>query len=250
LSFGRRHSSEDADERLYRPDSRHGRYESPALGRASLLVLWDHLPIGAAREMSASTSLTVARSERFNTRAQPDIRYSALSRALIYDWGMTNASILQALISACSAILGALIAGITLLRVADKNQAHGSAQELRRAKLAKGEELVGVLSELSSWRARDDQQLLTEIAQLEAKLNRAYALAITYYGDEENVASNFYTQGREVIDRLNESAEEYLGSSPPVDLKSIHFKYLVFQATSRDLTGWVLDEMRRVNGAN
>jgi hypothetical protein len=73
-------------------------------------------------------------------------------------------------------------------------------------------------------------------------------LAITYYGDEENVASTFYSQGREVIEKLNESAEEYIGSSPPVDLKSINFQYAVFQATSRDLTGYVLDEMRRVNG--
>src|ERR1700730_10143149 len=118
---------------------------------------------------------------------------------------MTNSLVIQSLISAGSAILGALIAGITLLRVAEANQRHALALEQRRAKLAKGEELVGVLSELSSWRAREDQELLTEIAQLEAKLNRAYALAITYYGDEENVASTFYSQGREVIEKLNES---------------------------------------------
>jgi hypothetical protein len=146
--------------------------------------------------------------------------------------------------------LGALITGITLLRVTERNQKHAAALEQRKAKLAKGEELVAVLSELSSWRARNDQELLTEIAQLEAKLNRAYALAITYYGDDENVASDFYSQGREVIEKLNESAEGYLSSSPPVDLKTINFQYLVFQATSRNLTGWVLDEMRRINSAN
>lgn len=160
---------------------------------------------------------------------------------------MSNAAVIQAFISGAFAILGAFIAGITLLKVTQANQKHASALDQRRAKLAKGEELVAILSELSSWRARDDQELLTAIAQLEAKLNRAYALAITYYGDDENVASDFYAEGLKVIATLNESAEGYLGCSP-LDLKSINLQYLVFQATSRNLTGWTLDEMRRING--
>jgi hypothetical protein len=162
---------------------------------------------------------------------------------------MSNATVVQAFISGAFVILGALITGITLLKVTQANQKHASALEQRRAKLAKGEELVAVLSELSSWRARDDQELLTEIAHLEAKLNRAYALAITYYGNDESVASDFYAEGLKVMETLNERAEGYLGSSPPVDLKSINLQYFVFQATSRNLTGWVLDEMRRINGA-
>jgi Zn-dependent M16 (insulinase) family peptidase len=163
---------------------------------------------------------------------------------------MSNTVLIQAFVAGAFVILGALITGITLLRVTDRNQRHASALEQRRAKLAKGEELVAVLSELSSWRARDDQELLTELAQLEAKLNRAYALTITYYGNEENVAGDFYSEGLKVMATLNESADEYSGSSPPVDLKTINFQYLVFQATSRNLTAWVLDEMRRVNSAS
>jgi hypothetical protein len=128
---------------------------------------------------------------------------------------MANTLVFQSLISACAAILGALIAGLTLLSVAEKNQKHTTALENRRSKLAKGEELVAVLSELSSWRARNDQSLLTEITQLEAQLNRAYALAITYNGVIENIASAFYSEGRDIIEKLNEPAEAYEGRSPP-----------------------------------
>ena len=163
---------------------------------------------------------------------------------------MLSATLLQSVLYGLFAILGALIGGLTSLAVAQKNNKHAAMLEQRRAKLAKGEELVAVLSELSSWRARNDQELLTEIGELEAKLNRAYALAITYYGDEENVASVFYSQGREVIEKLNEGAEEYSGNSPPVDLKATNFQYHVFRSTSRNLTSHILDEMRRINGAS
>jgi hypothetical protein len=85
--------------------------------------------------------------------------------------------IFQSLISAGSGILGALIGGLTTFKVTETNQKNALAIERRRAKLSNGEELVAVLSELSYWRAREDQALLTEIAQLEAKLNRAFALS-------------------------------------------------------------------------
>jgi len=160
---------------------------------------------------------------------------------------MSDAIVIQPFLSGIFAILGSLITGITLLRVAEKTQKHALVLEQRRARLAKGEELVAVLSELSSWRARDDQQLLTEIAQIEAKLNRAYALAITYFGDDGRVATIFYDQGREVMEKLNESAEDYSGGSPPMDLNATNFMYAVFQASTRNLTGWVLEEMRRMN---
>jgi hypothetical protein len=163
---------------------------------------------------------------------------------------LSAATLLQSALYGLFAVLGALIGGITALAVAEKNNRHTAALERRRAKLAKGEELVAVLSELSSWRARDDQELLTELGQLEAKLNRAYALAITYYGDEENISSDFYNEGLKVMAALNESAEEYSGNSPPVDLKTINFQYAVFQAASRILTAYVLREMQRINAGN
>jgi hypothetical protein len=164
---------------------------------------------------------------------------------------MSNAVVIQALISGGFALLGAFIAGITLLRVTQANQKHALALEQRRAKLAKGEDLVAVLSELSSWRARDEQDLLTEIAQLESRLNRAYALAITYYGDEERVTSNFYSGGHDVIEKLNEIAELRafggIHSSPGVNSESVNIKYALLQVTARNLTQYVLDEMRRTH---
>ena len=110
--------------------------------------------------------------------------------------------------------------------------------------------MVAVLSDLSSWRAREDQALLIEIAQLEAKLNRAYALAITYYGDDESVASEFYSVGRDMIEQINEIAEEYMGSSPAADPKSINLKYATFRISAKNLTGWILDEMRRADSGH
>jgi hypothetical protein len=153
--------------------------------------------------------------------------------------------IFQSLISAGSGILGALIGGLTTFRVTETNQKNALAIERRRAKLSKGEELVAVLSELSSWRAREDQALLTEIAQLEAKLNRAFALTLTYFGNDDNVAGTFYSQGQAVMEKLNEIADTYYGSSPAADPASINHEYLVFQAASRNLTSWIIDEMRR-----
>lgn len=122
--------------------------------------------------------------------------------------------LLQTLLSAGAAILGALIGGLTLLKVAERNLNHASELDVRRSRLAKGEELVAVLSELASWRARNAQELHDEISRLETQLNRGYALAITYYGDVEGIASTFYSEGLALLEKLTSDAVEYVGMRP------------------------------------
>jgi len=70
-------------------------------------------------------------------------------------------------------------------------------------------------------------------------------LTLTYFGNDDNVAGTFYSQGQAVMEKLNEIADTYYGSSPAADPASINHEYAVFQAASRDLTSWIIDEMRR-----
>jgi hypothetical protein len=116
-------------------------------------------------------------------------------------------------------ILGALISAGTSALVTWTSLSRTAKQERERTKLTKGEELVGLLCDLDSWQPREDQELLTEIANLEAKRTRVVALAITYYpiASASTPTQNSSKTGTSQSLRYGDT-QDYSGSSPPRSL--------------------------------
>jgi hypothetical protein len=81
---------------------------------------------------------------------------------------------------------------------------------------------------------------------LEAKRIRAVALTVTYYpaAFESDVGIKFFEEGMVTLHDLQLQAQNYSGSSPPVDLSLIKNMYLRFSKTAQRLNQKVLTEMR------